>query len=277
MAVGLTLLAMSPAAMGAGPLGGREATVSEVVAEGQYSGVSGAFVAVVRDAGTYAALRGVVGELPKRSAEFFESNAIVAAFLGMRPTKGYGVMVSSLAGGVLRISEATPSGGAKSPGVPPSPFKVVSVQMNDGANLDLEVDDAWKAMRPYRVSEGEFASRGGIVGRTETFRLEGDVRLARLRNLVTFAFDLKSAGPNRSRRLRSFATGIADSSGGFRVLRLQGGGLVGWPNGGLRATGRLTNSNRLALSFEPLPSDVSDGFEGRGKLEAVAVGAADHG
>jgi hypothetical protein len=288
-------LALNSTASGAGrvTLGGKEATVSDavnLVAEGQYSTVSEPFVAVVRDAGTYAALRGVLGELPKLSADFFKTNAIVAAFLGTGRTDESAVMVTRAAGGAVHIFEASRSGGASPPRVPTSPFRVVSVQKNDRTVLELELDEVgMKAMRWCRVSEGEFASRGGIAGRTETFQLKGDVGVDRLSTLITFAFDLESAGSARSlaapafeelderdigepRRLRSVATGVTDSSGDFRVPQLEAGGLVSWPNGGLRAMGRLTDSSRLSLSFVPLPSNVSEAFEGRGKLEAVAVG-----
>jgi hypothetical protein len=275
VAIGLALSALHGAAMGAKPVpsGGSEAAGSDavtVIAEGQHSDVFEPFIAVVRDAETYGVLRGVQGELPALSGDVFEKNTVVAAFLGTRRTDGHGVTVTRATGEVVRISEAAPAGRTASPGAPTTPFKVVFLPNNEWAPLEIELDEVWhKAMRAYRVSEGEFASRGGIAGRTETFGLEGDVRLLRFGQLITFAFDLRRADPAMPRRLRSIATGFADGSGEFRVPQLEAGGLVGWPNGGLSVTGRLNGSDRLSLTFEPLPAEVADGFEGRGRLQAV--------
>ncbi len=53
-----------------------------VLAEGEQSRVDDAFVAVARDAETYTALRELAGQLPELNADFFKTNAVIAAFLG---------------------------------------------------------------------------------------------------------------------------------------------------------------------------------------------------
>ncbi|HEV2761778.1 MAG TPA: hypothetical protein VGV38_02195, partial [Pyrinomonadaceae bacterium] len=74
--------------------------------------------------------------------------------------------------------------------------------------------------------------------------------------------------------LRAFATGSAGDGGSFWLPRLDAGTLVDPPNGGLRATGQLSDADgKLSVTFEPLPDNIADGFEGSGKLEASAAGA----
>lgn len=249
----------------------------KVLAGGMNGSVDEAFVAVVRDAQTYAALRAVVGQLPEMNAEAFKTNAVVAAFLGMRRTGGYGVEITRTGEDTLRFAETTPPKGAITSQALTAPFKVVSVALNEQASLKIETGEAWtRAMRPYRVKEGEFESSGGFAGRGEKFALGGELRIGRLGKLVSVVFMLKTTGDARARALQTIATGTTTDAHSFTVPRLEGGSLVEWPNGGLRATGRFNGNaaDNLTLSFDPLPSIYSDGFNGTGKLEAIATAPA---
>src|SRR5439155_21782063 len=71
----------------------------KVLAEGFHSSITNPFIAVVRDAGTYAELMKLDNTLPKLDAEFFNSNAVIAAYLGTRNTGGYSVEISFGASG----------------------------------------------------------------------------------------------------------------------------------------------------------------------------------
>src|SRR5712692_7071017 len=51
-----------------------------VLAEGFHSSIIHPFVAVVRDAQTYAALVKLDGNLPKLDADFFKTNTVIAAY-----------------------------------------------------------------------------------------------------------------------------------------------------------------------------------------------------
>jgi len=245
-----------------------------VIAAGSSSAADTPFVAIVRDERTYAALRQVIMTLPELRSDFFKLHTIVAAFLGNRSAAGHDVKVTRGAEGVVRLSETASAEGLASAAAPRSPFRVVAVPMKSrtplhSGTLRLELDRTWtKAMKIYDLKEGQFTSRGGLAGRTEQFKLQGKVQVLRLGPVITLALDLRSA-PG-SRRLRSIATGISDDTGSFQLARLDGGGLIGSPNGGLRATGRCSaDARRLELILEPLPADVADGFEGRGTLEAL--------
>src|SRR5256885_9485503 len=65
----------------------------KVLAEGFHSKITKPFVAVVRDAETYAALTRLDENLPKLDADFFKESVAVAAFLGERNTGGYSVEI----------------------------------------------------------------------------------------------------------------------------------------------------------------------------------------
>lgn len=245
-----------------------------VLAGGMYGSVEDAFVAVVRDAQTYAALRALVAQLPEMNADAFKKNAVVAAFLGTRRTGGYGVEITRNGEGTIRFAETKPPAGAITSQALTAPFKIVSVALDEQASLKIETGEAWTdAMRPYRVSGGEFESSGGIAGRMEKFALGGELRAGRLGKLVSIAFMLKTTGGARPRALQTVATGTTTDAAGFVIPRLEGGSLVEWPNGGLRATGRFDSDagDNLALGFNSLPAPYSDSFSGRGKLDAVAT------
>jgi len=246
---------------------------------GAYGEIEQPFVAVVRDAETYAALRELVGALPEMNESDFSKHVVVAAFLGTRSTGGYGVNITREGGSALSVSETTPPKGAMTSQALTAPFKVVSIPVNDEESPALQLGEAWHSVsRLYRVKEGSFTSSGGITGRGEQFKLEGDLRVARLGKLMTIAFELKGAGGNRPRDLSATATGLAKDDGGFSIARLAAGTLVAPPNGGLQATGQLTeNGERLSLKFTPLPSRASDSFSGTGTLEAFAVAGTGRG
>ncbi len=245
----------------------------KVLAEGAYGNVSEAFVAIVYDVEGYAALRALAGNLPEVNADFFRTHAVVGAFLGTRSTGGYGVQITREASGALRITESTPPRDAMTTQALTAPFKIVSVPVNGEGSPALRLGEAWRsAARLYRVKEGAFTSSGGITGRGERFKLEGDLRVARLGKLITLAFELKGAGGNRPRNLSATATGLAKDDGSFSISPLDAGTLVAPPNGGLQATGQLTeNGERLSLKFTSLPSRASDSFSGTGSLEAFAL------
>ncbi|MGB9181202.1 MAG: protease complex subunit PrcB family protein [Pyrinomonadaceae bacterium] len=260
---------------------GENVTGSEmkVLAEGAYSKVQDAFIAVARDVETYAALRDVVESLPEQSADYFEKNLVVAAFLGQRRSGGYGVEIAQASKGHLSVSERTPPKGSMTTQALTAPFKIVSIKISDeGHGIDeapaiVEADVAWqRATRTYRVASGDFKTGGGFAGRFENLKLEGELRAMRYGKLATVFFNLKGTGGAKARALTETATGIVQDDGSITLPRLDPNSLVDVPRGALRASGRLTeNESKLSLSFESLPTIVADGFGGTGKLEAVAT------
>ncbi|HEV2914708.1 MAG TPA: protease complex subunit PrcB family protein [Pyrinomonadaceae bacterium] len=246
----------------------------KILSQGAHHSISEPFIAVARDAETYAELRGLDKNLPSLSADAFNGSAVVAAFLGQRRTGGYGVEITRAADGSVRVAEKTPPKGAMTTQVLTTPYKIVSVQIENEAVLKLDMDKAWReGARPYRITSGEFTMSGGFAGRSEDFRLEGNLLVMRHANLATLIFDLKSAGGAKARELKEATTGIIGAGAEVRLARFNAGSLVEPPANLLGAKGQFTNSeSELALAFESLPSTVADGYQGRGRLSAVATG-----
>lgn len=261
------------------PTPGRvEESVSDeikVLAEGAYGKIEDAFVAVVRDAETYAALRELVENLPPVSADFFETQMVVAAFLGQRRTGGYSVQLTRTADNRLRVSSTPPPAGTLTAQVLTAPFKIVSIAVNDKRPQAIELDSTWNnEMRAYRVTSGEFRTGGGFAGRFENLQLAGAIRVGHLGKLATFVFDLKSAGGAKARLLQDAATGIVGTGGQISGAVVDAGTLVDFPRSALSIKGSFAETeNKLSLSFESLPSNIADGYGGQGKLEAAATAA----
>lgn len=255
---------------------GREQVVNgevKVLAEGQYSRVGDAFVAVARDAETYAALRAEFTGLPDLSADSFKTEVVIAAFSGARRTGGYGVAISRKENGSIRVSSTSPPAGSMVTQQLTSPFKVASVTLDSEQQLTLELDGTWQAMtRLYRVAGGEFTQSGGFMGRSEKFQPEGHIGIMRQGKLATLVFDLKSTGGGKARALKETATGVVQSDGSLKLNQLGAGTFVDMPKPPLRATGQFTRKeDNLSLTFESLPTNVADGYMGSGRLAATAA------
>src|SRR3989440_3363037 len=226
----------------------------KVLAEGFHSSVTRPFIAVIRDAGTYAELMKLDNTLPKLDAEFFKSNAVIAAYLGTRNTGGYSVEISFGASGrwatgqgdgssnrpqtkgFVLIQEKAPGKGVMVPQMITSPFKVVSLEVNPTDNIMVASDYIWQqTMRRYRIASGTFKMSGGFAGTTERFRLTGDLRiLVREANLATFFISVFNPDPAKKQRaLTDITTGAIDADGDLTINKLAAGSLVDGPNSGL--------------------------------------------
>ncbi|MGI9104820.1 MAG: protease complex subunit PrcB family protein [Pyrinomonadaceae bacterium] len=243
------------------------------LAAGGHSAVFESFVAVARDAETYAALRRMHEALPEHGADFFKSNAVVAAFLGQRRSGGYSVGITRTGAGDVRIAENAPGKGAMVTMALTAPFKIVSITADEEKPLALELDATWReALRPYQVSAGEFTRMGGFAGRAEKYSLAGDIRIMRQAQFATLFFNLKGKAEDGERALQDVATGTVAPEGGLSLSRLAAGSFVPPPSYPLRASGRFTdNESKLSLTFEVTRVKVNDGYGGKGTLEATAT------
>lgn len=246
------------------------------LAQGQQSSISNAFVVVARDAETYKGLRKVVTNLPEPDKNFFESNVVVAAFLGERRTGGYSVRFTPTLDGNIRVEETTPSRDSISAQVITYPFAVVAVPVRNRQPVTVEVGNAFLAMmRPYQVRDGEFTMAGGIAGRSEKFGIAGSIGVMREGNLATFFFELKSRGGAKQRTLSDVASSLVQSDGRIAIGNLSPGSFVDMPADAIHATGSFNaNENELSLAFEPIPGTIADGYNGRGSLNAYATAPA---
>lgn len=249
----------------------------KVLAEGSYSQVNDAFVAVARDAETYAAIRQMVNGLPDLGADFFERNAVVAAFLGQRRTGGYSVRVTRDAEGTVLLDQESPPKNSMTTQALSAPFKVFAVGTGESRfrfenALKLRVGAAWQgAARPYRLTSGEFRMYGGFAAHTEKFSLTGELKILRAGPLATFIFNLRSSGASRERALYEVATGLVQKSNDVMLPYVEAGTLVDPPHSALNAKGSFgAGEDKVTLAFDSLPSNIADGYGGDGKLEATA-------
>ena len=243
----------------------------KVLAQGSYSRVEEWFVAVARDAETYAALRKLTDGLPELQADFFRANAVAAAFLGTRNTGGFGVEITRTGEGHLRMTEKAPPKDAMTTQALTQPYQVVSVPVSDDDSLQFDLPERPAVkVRSFKVTSGEFGTGGGFAGRSEDFKFDGSVSFVRHEKLVTLFFDLKEVGDN-GRTLRDAATAIVKSDGQFTIASTGAGAFIQRPRSPLRVTGSFNKKEtELTLVFESLPPRVSDGFSGGGKLEAMS-------
>jgi hypothetical protein len=245
----------------------------KVLAEGSHSAITNPFVAVVRDAHTYAALVKLDGNLPKLDADFFETNAVVAAFLGERNTGGYSVEIGRDASGI-RVQEKKPGKDMMVTQVITAPFKIISVEGVSKSPVLLTLDDAWHTgMTPFRVNTGRFTMVGGIAGAREEFDLGGTIGVLRAANLATFHFRLIAPATTKRRALTEYATGIVSSDNNVRIGRMGADTLINPPSPGLAADGMFSDGGKkLQLNLISRPSMIADGYSGRGSFEASAAG-----
>jgi hypothetical protein len=245
----------------------------KTLAEGFHSSITDPFVAVIRDDETYSQLRKMEPNLPKLEPDFFQSNVVVAAFLGERNTGGYSVEISREGVGGIRLVEKKPGKGMMVPQMITSPFKIVACPLTGTTPVVVLFEKGWESrLQAYHVTSGKFINSGGFAGSVEEYGLEGKISVVRKGGLATFSFLLKNAGETNEHLLIETATGIVESSGAITINRLSALTLVSKPNSGLRAKGRFDqHDHNLSLEFNPLPPLIADGFTGAGTIEATII------
>ena len=241
----------------------------KVLAEGFQSAIKSPFVALVRDADTYAALMKLDGNLPKLDDEFFKTKVVVAAFLGERNTGGYSIEISRDAAGI-RVMEKKPGKEMMVTQMITSPFKIVAVEGMSNKPGWLTLDDAWQSrMSPFHVNSARFGMSGGIAGMREEFSLGGTIGVLRAGSLATFQFRLIAPAAKKRRALIEHATGVVGSDNNIKVGRMSADSFIDPPNTGLQADGMFSDGGkRLSLNLWSRPSMITDGYSGQGSIEA---------
>jgi hypothetical protein len=245
--------------------------VIEQLATGNHSTVSDPFIFVARDVETYSLLRTILETLPKRDAKFFESSAVVAVFLGQRPTGGYGIDIVESHDASIRIAERRPPKGAMVTTVLTAPYKVVSIRSDQNKGLAFSMDERWQsALRRYRLTSGEVMVTGGFAGISKVLKPEGKIDILRAGDLFTLFFDIR--GPE-NHRLFDVASGKIDKGSKFSLKGLDAFGLAGAVNSPFRVLGEFSDQGRqLSLQLETVASPhVSDNFSASGSLQAKLV------
>jgi len=243
----------------------------KIIAEGFYESVETPFVFVARSTDTYAQLQKIVStKLPPASEIDFTKSAIVAAFAGTKNTGGYSVSVKKTADKIL-IEVVEPPKDAMTTDALTTPFIVSRVSVEEEKTLPIEVSDNWKsAMQTYKVASGKFESSGGFAGRLKRFDAEGTIGVLSFGDYATFFFNLSGKGADaKDMRLTEAASGVT-KNGKIDLTRLDAGSFSEGPKPPLKVSGTRT-SDKLVLTFEPLPAVAADGFQVGGKVEAVKI------
>jgi hypothetical protein len=239
----------------------------KVLAEGSFGAMEQPFLFVARDAETYARLKNTIKNLPDAAGIDFKNQAVVAAFAGTKNTGGYSVEIKNT-GAKIAVSLNSPPPDAMVTEALTMPYKIAAVPLGAANSMNLEIGENWKkTAQTYKVSSGEFEYSGGIDGRRKTFAAAGWIDVYRFADLVTLRFDLSGAGAGKNMKLADTVSGVL-SGNKIELARLDAGSFSENPKPPLKVSGTLSN-NKLELNFEPLPTMISDGFQARGKLEAV--------
>jgi len=241
----------------------------KTLAEGSNGKIEQPFLFIARSAETYKQFQSAFGDLPSSSGVNFDKQAIVAAFAGTRNTGGYSVEIKKL-GEKVSVSVVNPPPDAMTTQALTTPYRVAIVSVEAEQSLNLEVSKDWKnAAQTYKLSSSEFESSGGLAGRLKKFAAEGTIDVWQFGDLVTLGFNLSGKGADEKLQLTEISSGIA-KDGKITLARLDSGSFSEGPKPPLKVSGTLT-ADKLTLAFEPLPTMVADGFQVRGKLEAVSI------
>ncbi len=229
------------------------------------------FIFVARTKETYAQMQEMAENLPSATEIDFNKSAVVAAFAGTKNTGGYSVEIKE-SGGKISVKVASPPPDAMVTEALTMPFKIVLVPLEEQQSLTLDLSENWTgAAQNYQVNSGAFSFSGGLLGREVNFQPQGKIQVLTADNFVTLFFDLSGKGEAAERKLNEIASGNLNG-GKIELARLEGGSFIEKPHPPLVIKGTLSDA-KLSLTFEPGKRDyvISDGFEGRGKLEAEKV------
>lgn len=229
------------------------------------------FIFVARTPETYAQMKTMAENLPSASEIDFNKSAVVAAFAGTKNTGGFSVAFDG-SGGKISVKVVSPPPDTMVTEALTMPFKIVQIPLEEQESLTLDLSENLTNAAPkFQVNSGEFSFSGGIAGRKFNFEPQGEIQVFTADGFVTFIFNLSGKGEAAERKLNEIASGNL-SGGKVEVRRLEGGNFIDQPHPPLVIGGTISET-KLSLTFEPGKREyvISDGFEGRGKLEAEKV------
>ena len=243
----------------------------EIIAEGAYSGVSEPFILIARDKETFAAIKDLIDDFDYSNEIDFTKQAVVAAFSGEKTTGGYSVSVRMQDGKCL-IEDIAPPHGAIVTEALTQPYTVVAIPAEEEDQISLDLGSVWESgIRSYAVRKGEFEFSGGFIGTTTKFKVKGQVSVMRYDRLATVIFDMHEDAAEPKRFMKDVGSGLITNEKPI-ISRIEGGNFIDRPHPPLQVSGKITD-RKLSLTFTPGKRGyvVSDGYEGRGFIEAELV------
>lgn len=241
----------------------------KILAEGSYSTVENPFVFVARSPETYHEMQNFVENMPAASEIDFSTTAVVAAFAGTKNSGGYSVTVKKTIDKIMIDVQAPPKGTMVTQALT-APFKVALVPLEEEKPLAIEFSANWKnAAQNYKITSGEFEYSGGFAGEMHKFNVEGAISVLSFGDYATLIFNLSGKGAQKTRKLIEIASGSV-KNGTINLARLDAGSFSEGPKPPLKVSG-MNAGGKLTLTFEPLPTIIADGYEARGRIEAVKI------
>ncbi len=240
----------------------------KTLAEGSNGQITKPFIFVARTKETYAEMQKLAENLPNVSEIDFTKSAVVGAFAGTKNTGGYSVAFDQI-GNKISVKDISPPADAMVTEALTMPFKVVLIPLEEEASLTLDLSENWtKEAQNYQVKSGAFSFSGGFAGRQFKFEPQGIVQILTTENYVTLILNLSGKGKASERKLNEIGSGSL-KNGKIDLPRLEAGNFIDLPHPPLVVSGTISDE-KISLTFEPGKRDyvVSDGYEGRGKLEA---------
>ncbi len=237
----------------------------KILASGDYGETDKPFIFVIRDEKTYQMIDQLARNVKLPSIDFTQ-NAVVAVFAGEKNSGGYTISINKNSTGKISANINQPNKNSMSTMALTQPYKIVLVPLEEDKPLQFELNETWqKQTQNYQVKSSKFNFSGGFAGLFEDFEVTGNIQVMTFGDYATFVFNLNGKGENKSKLLNETCSGIL-KKGEVNVNRLDAGTFADNPKPPMKITGKL--GKNLLLKFEPLPSNVSDGFEVSGTLEA---------
>jgi len=241
----------------------------KMLAQGSHSSIENPFIFVARSPETYAQMQSFVENLPSASAINFSKSAVVATFAGTKNTGGYSVTIKKTTDKIA-IDVVAPPKDAMVTQALTTPYNVSLVSVEEEMPLPIEASANWiNAAQNYKITSGEFEYSGGFAGEINKFNVEGTISVLGFGDYATIIFNLSGRGTQKARKLTETASGSI-KAGKINLPRLDAGSFSEGPKPPLKVSGTLA-SDKLALTFEPLPTIIADGYEARGKIVAVKI------
>ncbi|HEX8370830.1 MAG TPA: protease complex subunit PrcB family protein [Pyrinomonadaceae bacterium] len=238
----------------------------KIIAEGANAKSEEPFLFIARDAKTYAQLQTIVENLPDASTIDFTKESVVAAFAGTKPTAGWEVLVRRLSDKVL-IDLNEPRKDTVQAQILTTPYKIAVVPVEEEKALSLDATPTWtNKMTTYRVSKGSFIYSGGFAFRERTFGVEGTIGVLTYGDLATMTFNLTAKGDKTMMLAETISGSLKD--GKIELARLDVGTFSENPKPPVKVSGMISDA-KISLRFEPNPTNVADGFQAGGTVEAA--------
>jgi hypothetical protein len=249
--------------MSAGYITTDPTTGLRTLAQGKYSRVEIPFIMVSRSRDTYNQIRTLLGSLPELDSNFFQQNAVVAAFLGQRFTGGESVEI--VFDNKVRIMERAAAGANVTQQLT-SPFAVVAIPVERQNPLVIEPDDIWmRAVTSYQATQTRDTAPIGESKRDRSVNFTGRIDVIRYESVATLFFHPISQEKQLNNLLNGALTVQVAQDGSFSAS----GSLTEFSGRQQHIAGKFRDNNtRLSIEISPSNADGLSNSEFRYLIEA---------